>query len=351
MQVKGTGQDGHRISGKTRRWITRAALGAGAVLAIFLFWDLITFLLLPLITALILTYLGLPLVRRLEKKLNRKIAILCYFALIIAAFAVILLAVGPTALVEWSSFSTELPNLKNSLAKVINGIAGSSRLPDFIIQIPEKISETIQAAISGILPDLGNTFRTISGVFIGLLFLFLILNDREYIGNSVLFLLPSTMRTSAIAVLARIRKEIDKYLKGQLIMAMISGLITMIGFHAVGLRFAFLLGTLATIFGFIPLIGPLLGAVPALLVGLVQGTMVFLYCIIVIAIQQIVLGIAGPSVFARSLSVHPLYAFITLAAGGFLGGILGFMLAVPVLIIIKSTASEVFGIYLKRKMD
>ncbi|MDP2892385.1 MAG: AI-2E family transporter [Bacillota bacterium] len=349
MQIDEGGRVRTAAADRIKKWLIRIAILAAAVVAAIIFKDLLAFLAMPLITALVLTYFGLPLVRRFEKKLGRQASIFLYLGMIVSIVAAVALIAGPAAVAEWSSFSKELPNLKVSLGQLIKTITGAHALTDFVAQLPEKISSIFENAVNSILANMDHTLQTVANLLLGLLFMLLVLKDREYIANSALFMLPGKARTSTLAVCSRIRKEIDKFLKGQLIIAVISGTIATAGFYIAGLRFALLLGLFAAVLGFIPLIGPVLGAIPAILVGLVQGGPVLLYCGIVIIIQQIVLGVAGPSVFSRSLNIHPLYAFIALAAGGYLGGILGFLLAVPVLIIIKSTVSEIFNIYLKRK--
>lgn len=335
-----------------RKWVLRVLIIGSIITIAVIFKDLLAFLFLPLVIALILSYIGLPLVKRLEIRLGRQLAIFLYlFAIIIALLALIILAL-PEITREWSQFASELPKLKASLQQLIIQVAGAEVMQSansWLTNLPEKASAAIGNTMLTIFDMLPQMAKTASNALLAPVFMFMILKDREYFANTALFILPQRIRNSVLDVCARIKKEVDRFLKGQLILAAISGAILTAGLLISGLNFPILIGILAVILGFIPFIGSIFGAIPALLLALTQGGSVLLFTGITILVQQVALNLIGPSIMARSLNMHPIYSFIILIAGGFLGGIIGFIISIPIAIIIRSAFSEIYNIHIGRK--
>ncbi len=335
-----------------RKWVLRILIIGLIISVAVIFKDLLAFLFLPLIIALILIYIGLPLVKRLEKRLGRPASIFTYLLIIVLVLLALVGLAFPEIAREWSQFAAELPKLKTSLQQLIVQIAGAEVMQSgnsWLASLPEKTSAAIGNTMLTLFDMLPQMAKTASNALLAPVFVFLILRDREYFANTTLFILPKKLRGSVLDVCARIKKEVDRFLKGQLVLAAISGAILMAGLLLSGLNFPVLIGILAVILGFIPFIGSVLGAIPAILLALTQGGNVLLFTGITILIQQIALNLIGPSIMARSLNMHPVYSFIILIAGGFLGGIIGFIISIPVAIIVRSAIGEIYNIHIARK--
>lgn len=335
-----------------RKWIWRILLLGLVVALAVIYGNLLAFLFLPLILALILSYIGLPLVKKLENKLGRQLSIFIYLAGIVIILLVFVVFAFPEIAREWSQFASELPKLELSMQQLIAQIFGEKAvLPgnSWLGSLPAKTSVAIGNAMQTIFDMLPHMAKTSSNALLAPIFMFMILKDREYFSNSVLFILPQRIRNSTLDVCTRVKKEVDRFFKGQIILAAISGAILTAGLLISGLNFPVLIGVLAVILGFIPFIGPVFGAIPALLLALVQGGDVLLLIGITIVVQQVALNLIGPSIMARSLNMHPIYSFIVLIAGGFLGGIIGFIFAIPIAIILRSAIAEIYNIFISSK--
>ena len=111
-----------------------------------------------------------------------------------------------------------------------------------------------------------------------------------------------------------------------------------LGFKVLNLEYAILLGVFCGIFNVIPYIGPYLGALPAVIVGLGQNPKLVIGIIIVVLIvQQIDGNILTPKVQGKGLNLHPLSILITIAIFGNLFGIAGMVFSIPILAILKTT--------------
>lgn len=142
------------------------------------------------------------------------------------------------------------------------------------------------------------------------------------------------------ALLRRLGEIWLTYIKGQLIMALIIGGITWVVGAAIGLPGAFWLGLVAGVLQTLPGIGPLIAAVPAVVVALLQGSTViavppWAFALIVVAcyllIQQVGALLIEPRLLGKRLSLPPLLVLLCVMAGALLGGVLGAYLAVPLL--------------------
>ena len=158
---------------------------------------------------------------------------------------------------------------------------------------------------------------------------------------------------------ARIRRQIadvwNAFLRGQLVMGLVMVIITTVVCTAVGLPYAVVLGLIAGVTEFIPNIGPIIALVPAALVALFRGSLFlplsnFWFMVLVIGLYMIIQQIEGnlilPRIMGQSLDLHPLVVMIGIIIGGNLTGILGMLLAAPVLATLR-----VIGVYVVSRLN
>jgi len=119
-------------------------------------------------------------------------------------------------------------------------------------------------------------------------------------------------------------------------------LFTTIALILIKVKYAFILGIFAGIANIIPYFGPFIGIVPTILFALMDSTGKALYAAgAFILIQQIESGFLTPRIIGKSVGIHPVYVILSLIVGGRLMGILGLVMAVPVLAAIKLTLRHV----------
>jgi predicted PurR-regulated permease PerM len=153
----------------------------------------------------------------------------------------------------------------------------------------------------------------------------------------------------------RLRKQItavwNAFLRGQLVMGLLMVAITTVAAMAVGLPYAFVLGLLAGLAEFVPNLGPIVALIPAVLLALFQGSTFlplsnFWFAVLVtgmyLVIQQVEGNLLLPRVMGSSLNLHPLVVLFGIIVGGSLAGILGMLLAAPVLATLRVVGRYVF---------
>jgi hypothetical protein len=185
---------------------------------------------------------------------------------------------------------------------------------------------------------LGSTLAIVTGlvtlvtdIFLILAITFYLLLDGRSMHNRALRLLPVTTRERWFFVEATLNRVLGGYIRGQILVALTVGVAAGVGSALLGVQYPLVIGLLAFFFEFIPLIGPVLGMVPAVIIAFFQSPGLALWVIVYfIVLQQIESNIIVPRVSGHAVGLHPLAALLALLAGVELGGLGGALLAVPV---------------------
>ena len=161
--------------------------------------------------------------------------------------------------------------------------------------------------------------------------------------SALVELTPAPHRSKVAFVEESLVRVLGGYLRGQLLLAVSLGIVVTLGLQLLGMPYAIVLGVLAGLFELVPMFGPVLGALPALGVALLQPYPLVLWVLIFfIVVQQIENHILVPRISGHAVGLHPLGAILALLAGLELGGLLGAVFAVPVVGFLWVLAGEVY---------
>jgi predicted PurR-regulated permease PerM len=141
---------------------------------------------------------------------------------------------------------------------------------------------------------------------------------------------PKEHETYVLNLWQRAQKKMGQWLQGQLFLAIVVGVLVYIGLSLLGIRFALLLAIIAGILELVPYIGPVLSAIPAVILAFFQMPILALWVLILyIIIQQLENYLLVPVIMKKVVGLNPVVVIIALLIGGKLLGILGIILAVP----------------------
>ena len=183
-------------------------------------------------------------------------------------------------------------------------------------------------------------------LFIG----FYLLLDGERISRYIHGLIPSAYRDDVERMLGDLSLAIKTYLFFQLLLAVIVWIITTLILLALGVPNAFILGLLAGILEVVPIIGPILASIPAIILALSQGSLVWPiegipFALLVagayIVIQQIEGNVLIPQIMGRGVNLHPVVIIFGILAGASLAGIIGIFLAAPLIASLRIIAGYI----------
>jgi len=214
-------------------------------------------------------------------------------------------------------------------------------------QVEQWILEWIQRAaslvVSGIQQGVTRTVTGITGTVsfvLGILilpfWLFYILNDQARLISGVMHLLPERHRLDAYFLIRAGDGVLSAYIRGQLLLCLFIFIIDSIGLAIIGVRFPLVLGLVAGVLEIFPFVGPILGAIPALLVALLQSPTKALWAFLLfVGVQQVENIFLVPRIQGQSVQLHPALIMLVLVIGNEIAGLWGMLLAVPLTAIMR----------------
>jgi predicted PurR-regulated permease PerM len=324
---------------------------------------LIRIAIIPLIIAIAIAYLLAPIVTLLQRKMRRIFAVTITYFIFIGIIFTIFFFIIPVIIDQFRTFIVEFPTYMQNFTRVTNDFLQNSKIIHYIENligneiIPEDTTAITQYFISRINLEGINIFQsaTILGrsllsivlyLVVGPLLGVYILIHSEKIKTMFMKVIPRRHKNQTSVILDRINKVGGRYVRGQILVSIIVGVLCTIVLLILKVDFAILLGFIAGLLNIIPLLGPIIGAIPAALAALtISPLRAVLVILLFIAIQQIDNYVISPNIMKYQVGVHPGIIIFSLMAGGALFGIWGLIIAVPTVAILQ----EILRYYLLEK--
>jgi len=229
-----------------------------------------------------------------------------------------------------STYETVILSWANNLE--ITGL--SDTLKGFADSIVKWLSSNFSTR--SMLSFIGSIGGSIVNILLGIIISIYLLKDQSFFINIWKKFLSLTFSKGAEnkiqETLNDINGVVSLFIRGALLDALIVAILSSIGLSILGLQFAVFIGCFAGIANIIPYFGPVLGMIPAFIVGVFTGglTQGIFAVLILLAIQQIDANIIYPKIVGSTTGLHPLFVLLAVAIAGSFAGILGMILAVPI---------------------
>ena len=326
--------------------IAMAALAVVAGWVVFLARDVLL-----LVYVSVLLAIGFaPIVRAIERKpaphlgarrLPRWVAILVVYLVIVAVLTFIGFLVIPPLIDQSQELWTRLPDAIDKAQDFLirhGVISHTITLEEAVRSAPGspgtavgKVATAVTHVVTGVL-----AFITV------LILTFYLLIDSQSLFAGFARLFPPARRPRVVAASSRISTKISAWLSGQLILAGTIGTTAAIGLYLLGVPYFYVLALVAAIGEVVPIVGPILSAIPAILAGLSVSPQTALFVAIFwIAQQQLENHLLVPKVMERQVGVSPVVVIVALLVGGSVLGIVGAILAVPTAAILQVILEQV----------
>ena len=322
----------------------------------------------PLFIGLIISYLLNPLVTLIDKKLMQKvffrvpedplkaekrrklsrfISVLLTIIIVLAAIAAIIygFAVMIVGQLVFTNFSTTFNNvlqtflsyeveLKQWVSQNFPDGFLSEKVMDASNSVISWFSENFSAstAVSVVSGAVGSVVNFVIGAIVSIY----LMKDKDFflsIWRKFLHLvLPQRANAAVTETLNEVNGVLSQFVRGALLDAVFVAILSSLGLSIVGLDFAVFIGVFAGIANVIPYFGPLIGMIPAFLIGWLTSDFVHgvLAVLVLVIVQQIDSNIIYPKVVGSSTGLHPLAVLLAVSVFGYFGGIIGMILAVPI---------------------
>ncbi|MCA0987526.1 AI-2E family transporter [Guptibacillus algicola] len=182
--------------------------------------------------------------------------------------------------------------------------------------------------------------------------LFYFLKDDHKLIPYLLKFIPGNHQEEGKKILSNIDDTVAAYIKGQVIVAVVDGVLMYIAYLILGLDYALILGMFVTLTAVVPFFGPIIGVIPALVIGLTQGpTMALSVLVALVIVQQLEGNLVAPIVLGGRLNIHPLTIILLLIVAGALYGFIGMLIAIPFYSVIKVIIKNFYQFYRLRQMQ
>ena len=281
-----------------------------------------------------------PLVDRLEShRVPRPIGILAVFGVLVAVLIALVFAVLPLLLTELEGLRSQVPALAAEAQSRLNHLQGRSlEVSGFRVDLTMVAGAVNQHANDFLLGQFGNALSfgitaltTAFQLVLMLIVAFLVAVDSHRISRALRSVVPVDYRPEFDGVWGDIKAMLFAYMRGQLIIAAMIGVGTGVAVQVIGLPYALALGLLAAITSLVPYLGPFLGAVPAILIGLaVSPQKALVAAIAYLIVSNIILNFVFPKVMGDAVKLPPILVIMSFLAGFSLAGILGMFVAIPI---------------------
>jgi predicted PurR-regulated permease PerM len=336
-----------------KAWKTFEIIALGFVLlSILIILYSVRELLTPFIIAFVIVFFLNPIVNYMEGGgISRTLAVVILFALSVLVLFIIWK-------LTWPTLQSEINNFKENAPLYMNRIqAGLNRAIDLLEKnigflpkgtLEKPLQQKINSLTSG-TGDVGSLIKIIKELARSLMIIpfavFFLLKDGRKIKKMLIAYVPNKYFETFLVLFYKIDEQISNYIRGQLIDSFIVGLLAVIGLYLLDVNYSFLIGGILGMFNIIPFIGPLTGfAIGSSLIIIDTGSTVDLLKFVGVYACIRILDdiIIAPLALSRSVHVHTLMVIIVTMLGGFLHGILGMLLAVPLYCSIKVTFQTLY---------
>ncbi len=211
----------------------------------------------------------------------------------------------------------------------------SKNLKDQIIEVPKIVISNVSKIVS-----------TFAFVFMIPFISFFILKDKNLFSKMFNTFIPNRFFELYITITHKISELVSSFLRALLIEIIIVGVLTAIVLSIIGVNYSILIGLLAGLANMVPYFGPFFGVVFAISSVILTGQDLSMIIYVIFGmwgVQVLDNNIVYPIVIGKSTNIHPLYVFLTVVAGGYLFGVLGMILSVPIVYIVSEISKELYS--------
>lgn len=332
---------------QTWRW---ALLVAMPVFIAYFLWS-VRAVLLPFVLAALLAYILTPLVEMLEQRgLSRRLAIVVVYTTLLSICGITVFYGYPRLLRELIGLNEAIPLYLSKFEEIMFRLQknySSFDLPDSVRTVIDQRLSGVESIVLRLVQQsmdiLVNLCSQVLSFLLAPVLAFYILKDQDGIRSGLISLIPRKIKGDVLDLARDTNLIVRKFIRGHLLLCTMVGGMTALGMYLIGMPFALLIGIIAGLAELIPFFGPLLGAIPALAIGVLQSWQLTIYALLVFfVVQQIENNVISPKILGEALGLHPIVIIFSLLAGGQLWGVIGMLVALPLAAILRLVIGYIF---------
>ncbi len=301
----------------------------------------------PFLGAAFVSYLLYPFVEKLHRQgLQRGLSVLIIYVIFFGGTGYGIYKGFPAFLNQLKELSENIPRfieLYDQWAGIIE-----KKTKSWPLGIHEHIDKGLMALNNGIenfIRRIWNFFIWLADAFFLIVLIpfiaFYMLKDIDYLKKAFWSFIPERWRKPAHYFIIKVDESLGNYIRGQLIVCLTVGIVSSFFFWLMKLEYPLLLGSFIGITNVIPYFGPIIGIVPAVAVAVHHSVKMIIFVILfVFGLQFLEGNVLSPLIVGKSLRMHPLLIIFSILIGGEAGGIIGLIVAVPIVAVIKTAGIQ-----------
>jgi predicted PurR-regulated permease PerM len=280
-----------------------------------------------------------------KKKIPRWVSVIFTFLILVSLIVLIFSLLIPPIIDQVQQLAKILPQYFQILFEQFGRLKGV---------VGESAYENVKGVIGSFSEQLGDTtfnvYEAVSGIFGGIFSLIIVLVlsfyftvEEDSLKKFIRSLIPLKHRAYVNDLVSRIQLQIGRWLRGQMFLGLVVGLLYYIGLSILGIKYALILAILGGLLEIIPYIGPIISAIPAVFIAFAQSPLLALLVIVLyIIVQQIENHLLVPKIMQRVVGLNPLVTILVVLVGAKIAGILGGVLAIPIATAFNVFLSDIF---------
>ena len=302
----------------------------------------------PLLLAVVIVYMLNPFVTWLNKRgTPRVVGAILGFLVFFSAVTLLAIVLLPDIVAQAQGFVETFPALYDNSIQQVHDLADSlgfsgvtiwnyDQLVDYLND-PENRSALLDVSLDLLGSVTAGIFEFILVFLVGPVLAFYFLIDLPSVQRRLVEIFPEDRRTEAAFVGRQVNAALGGFLRGQLVVALMVGIMLSVGYRIIGLEFWLLIGLIGGLLNIVPFLGPWVGGALGVLVAISTGDVSTAIWAVVVAVivQQIDNNFVSPTVLRATVRLHPTVTLLVLVLGGALVGIWGVIIAVPLTATLK----------------
>ena len=315
------------------------------VVIVLFFLYLIKEVLAILFVALIFASAVDPWVDALEKiRFPRWLSILLIYVVLLVAMAFVIVLLIPPITQQTIQLADNFPEYFQKAGAVFENLKNFSAEHGILGELDKGLNAlkgNVTGMVSSVFSSVAGFFGGVVSFFVVLVITFYMTIEESAIKRVLTYLLPDKYQPFTVQLINKIQRKIGDWLKGQLILSLILGVLVYVGLLILGVNYALILGVVAAFGEFVPYLGPVLAAIPSVFLAFTQSPIKALFVLIFyIIIQQIENQILVPKVMQKAVGLNPIVSIVALLIGAKVAGLVGVVLAIPVATAISVVVKE-----------
>lgn len=300
----------------------------------------------PLFIGLVLSWLLEPAINYLVKnKVNRKLSAFAVYLVFVFIILLIVALIVPEFVTQLNELIKKVPEFLVDIKNFINDIFKNFSSTDFdltsmkenlIKSIDNSVNNFTTNTLSGIIGSVGSSIKVLINTFLGLLIAFYLSLDFSKVSKYTKIIIPVRFRKDLYKLKDSLNEMLRSYVSGTLLSCLLVMIFSFIGFLISGLQSPLLFAIFCAITNIIPYFGPYISGIPIVIIGFANNPFTGLICLITVIIVQVVEGnIIHPIIIGKAVSLHPITMIIGLLIFEYLFGIIGMIVAAPIMATLK----------------